>query len=819
VLQFDLRVDDGVPAGTLISNQAVVASYELPNVLTDGDGNPATGPEPTLVVVGPAQQLAITKQVAVVGGGPAIAGATLEYVVRVLNISTLPATDVRIYDDLDLPVAGQLVFVDGSATMNGVPAGITFDDPLLTADYYAVYGDLAPGAEILLRFQAMIYPDLPTGTTVTNTAEVRWNDPQQIATASVSIDVGGVVGVGMLNGSIWHDANFDDDPDLDERLLEGWTVAVYRDDVLIRSTLTDADGAYRIPGLAPTYMRESLYELRFSAPGAGPSTAPLGLAISDFTNSLQRISEIVVSSGSNLQNLSLPIDPNGVVYDSVARTPIGGARLTLQNASSGSPVAATCFDDEAQQDQVTLADGYYKFDLNFSDPSCPSGADYTIAVAVPSAAYVAGYSEIIPPTSGAGTAPFSVPDCLLGGAADAIPATSLFCEIQNSEFAPAVSVRARSAGTEYHVLLTLDASTGPGSRQLFNNHLPIDLDLADSVAISKETPLFTVTRGQLVPYLITVTNDIGFDLTDISIVDRFPPGFKYVAGSARIDGTALEPELIGLELVWSDLGITGAGSHELQLLLAVGSGVSEGEFVNRAQVVHSLTGNAMSGEGSATVRLVPDPDFDCTDVFGKVYDDTNRNGRQDAGEAGLPGIRLVTARGLAATTDEYGRYHITCAIVPNETRGSNFVLKLDDRTLPTGFRASTAPVRIERATRGKALQISFGASIHRVIGLDLADPVFEPDSVAMRPQWIPRISILIDELQKAPATLRLSYLADIEEPGLVQRRLDAVQSEIEERWKGLDCCYDLEVEPEIFWRRGAPPERRAGKVPAREGAR
>jgi hypothetical protein len=28
----------------VISNQAVVRSVELPNLLTDGDGNPATGP-------------------------------------------------------------------------------------------------------------------------------------------------------------------------------------------------------------------------------------------------------------------------------------------------------------------------------------------------------------------------------------------------------------------------------------------------------------------------------------------------------------------------------------------------------------------------------------------------------------------------------------------------------------------------------------------------------------------------------------------------------------------------------------------------------
>ena len=62
----------------------------MPFTLTDGDGNPATGPEPTVVVVGDVQQLSIVKEVAVVGGGAALPGATLEYTVTVSNISTVP---------------------------------------------------------------------------------------------------------------------------------------------------------------------------------------------------------------------------------------------------------------------------------------------------------------------------------------------------------------------------------------------------------------------------------------------------------------------------------------------------------------------------------------------------------------------------------------------------------------------------------------------------------------------------------------------------------------------------------------------------------
>jgi hypothetical protein len=218
----------------------------------------------------------------------------------------------------------------------------------------------------------------------------------------------------------------------------------------------------------------------------------------------------------------------------------------------------------------------------------------------------------------------------------------------------------------------------------------------------------------------------------------------------------------------------------------------------------------MSEEASATVRLVPDPTFDCTDVTGKVFDDFNRNGYQDGDEVGLAGVRLVTARGLAATTDAHGRYHLTCAITPNESRGSNFVLKLDDRTLPSGYRASTRPVQVQRATRGKSLRINFGASIHRVVGLDIADAVFEPDSIEMRNQWRPRIGLLLKELERGPAILRLSYVADVEAESLVQQRLNLIKEQIQTAWQEKNCCYELVIEPEIYWRLGAPPDKPKG---------
>ena len=152
IIEFDVVVDGAANSGDIISNQATLNTAERPPLLTDGDGNPATGPEPTVLVVGAAQQLAITKQVSVVGGGAALAGSELEYVVQVTNIAAVPASSVVITDDVDPLSNGQLALVPGSATMNGLPGGVAEAGSLLTADYGTLYGPLGAGGSVTLRF-------------------------------------------------------------------------------------------------------------------------------------------------------------------------------------------------------------------------------------------------------------------------------------------------------------------------------------------------------------------------------------------------------------------------------------------------------------------------------------------------------------------------------------------------------------------------------------------------------------------------------------------------------------------------------------------
>ncbi len=821
---FDVDVNSGtillppvapIP-GTIIRNQGSVSSNELPDELTDADGNDANGDQPTDVVVGNVQQLAITKQVFVVGGGEALPGGQLEYVIRVTNIGGIAANNVVITDNIDLPIAGQMDYVPGSGLLDGLVAGVGFADPIIMADYSATYGDLPPAAVTELRFRVLLSGTLAIGENILNTADVSWNSPAVTLSDSASIDIGGTPGAINLNGEVWHDADLSNDIGTDETLLRDWRVQLYRGSGLLATTLTDVNGAFGFNGLPPNTAVDP-YQLRYFAPDAIATSASLGQANSAFTDGPQLIDGIFAVSGSNLLALNLPRQPNGVVYDSVLRVPVAGAQLTMVNQTrSNQTLPAGCFVDPNHQNQVTLGEGYYKFDLNFSDPSrCAEGDDYEIQVQPPANGFIGTTSVIIPPFVPVTGAAIDVPNCP-GTGIDQVGGTASLCEISASPLQQPASVAARTPETNYYLKFLLNA-TAPNSDQAFNNHIAVDSEQPAAVAISKVSGLLNVTRSQLVPYTITISNTLPARLTDLNLVDNFPAGFKYVTDSARNYYTnnlgvdvveAAEPTINGRLLTWTDITLEVNETRKIKLLLIVGAGVGEDEYVNTAQIFNSLTSEAFSGVASATVRVIPDPTFDCTDIIGKVFDDKNMNAYQDDGEVGLPGVQVATARGLRVTTDTHGRFHITCAVVPNEVRGSNFIMKLDDRSLPSGYRVTTENPRVQRATRGKMMKFNFGAAIHRVVRLDLADGVFEKASTRLRPQWVSRIELLITELQKDASILRLSYLGENESESDVDERLDAVEDLISDRWQEIDCCYDLTIEKEVFWRKGKPSERK-----------
>src|SRR5690606_24866157 len=114
---------------------------------------------------------------------------------------------------------------------NGATTGVGVTGNTITADYSGTYGTLPPGDSFLLTFRVRIGSQALPGDTITNTANVGWNNgaaPDFNGSDSASVDVGGAPGVANINGRIWFDGNHDQAfGDATDAPLAGWVVRVH----------------------------------------------------------------------------------------------------------------------------------------------------------------------------------------------------------------------------------------------------------------------------------------------------------------------------------------------------------------------------------------------------------------------------------------------------------------------------------------------------------------------------------------------------------------------------------------------------------------
>jgi len=495
-----------------------------------------------------------------------------------------------------------------------------------------------------------------------------------------------------------------------------------------------------------------------------------------------QITNLVLKNTDVLVEQNLPLDPEGVVYDAVTRKPVAGAVVGIAYNGTG------VFDPSVHlvggasfQNQTTGADGRYSFILQNAYPS----GEYVLTIQSVPQAYLPGTSAMIPPcvnTLNVTLLPGGMPALMQGqreapGLSQALhnPQT---CPVSTSGFANTAPFTAQQQSTQYYLKFNI---TRGGSSEILNNHIPLDPVLAGgAILVTKTTPKVNVAKADLVPYTITATNMSGGALANVRVRDMLPPGFRYRKGSATWNKLPVEPEVNGRELTWPNQSFATNEKKTYQLLLTVGAGVGEGEYVNQAWAINSQVNERISNVASATVRVVPDPTFDCSDLIGKVFDDKNANGYQDQGEPGIPNVRVVTARGLLVTTDAEGRFHVACAAIPQADRGSNFVMKLDERTLPSGFRMTTENPRDVRVTRGKMVKLNFGATVHKVLRLEVDARAFAQDGKQLSAQWDSQVEPLITQLAQRPTVLRIAYrLSGGEDRDVAAQRLKALTERIQ----------------------------------------
>ncbi len=320
----------------------------------------------------------------------------------------------------------------------------------------------------------------------------------------------------------------------------------------------------------------------------------------------------------------------------------------------------------------------------------------------------------------------------------------------------------------------------------------VELDVPTDVTATKTASPERVVIGETVSYVLAFTNDAPRSMREVVLVDRMPDGLVYTPGSATLDGTPLEPEVSGRFLRWQADTLPAGGTITVRFAARVLGAAPYGPLTNKTWLL-DRTGQRSSNVAEAVVIREPEHVFECADIIGKVFDDRNMNGYQDpidgaahgrgaeAEEPGIPDVRLATPNGTLIQTDKFGRFHVPCAELPGQT-GANFTLKLDTRSLPSGYRVTTENPRTIRVTPGKMAKLNFGAALGRVVRLDLTAAAFadgRPTAAFAR-----ALEQTAASLGDAPVVVRISTRQDAGGAGAAKARLDAAEALVRKAWKG-----------------------------------
>lgn len=352
--------------------------------------------------------------------------------------------------------------------------------------------------------------------------------------------------------------------------------------------------------------------------------------------------------GTGTASDAVLIDPVGTVFDSQTNEPVSGATVRLIDVSGGgnggfAGGAAHVYDFDgvtrAPSEVVTDADGIYQFPL-----------------VAPSA-----YRLVVTPPGD-----YRFPSTV---AADQLPASRI--------------VRTGSHGQEFDV----NADTGTVLLDI-----PLDSP-ANGLFLQKKASRDTVEIADTLQYTISMRNTSGLELSRLTLTDTLPPGFSFLKNTAKLDGVAIADPSGGkgptLEFPIDRLTAT---DRTLTYRVAIGPGALEGDGVNRAILRSFSPARKVSNTASVGVKVEGGVFDDRAYVLGKIFADCNANSIQDAGEPGVPRVRLYMEDGSYVISDSKGKYSFY-GVSPR-----THVLKVDATSLPTGV--TLAPISHRHAKDG-----------------------------------------------------------------------------------------------------------------------
>ncbi|MBB4010794.1 collagen-binding domain-containing protein [Niveibacterium umoris] len=564
--------------------------------------------------------------------------------------------------------------------------------------------DVGAGQKATLNFTVTLDAAIPSGASgVTNTVASSSGtcNPCTVTTPYSA----------SLSGTVWLDANHNRKLDSNEKPVAGISVVLLDVDGKalpgVAPAVTDARGQYTISDLTPGVT----YQVTFRATGgsmlygvptyddqrAGSQPGDPVLIVPEGTSRIAATADRLVVSltpGRNLINQSLPLDPAGVVYDSVSRLAIGGATVRLSAPAGFDPDKHLVGGAAAMTQTTSLTIGV------------PGSYQFLLLRAAPAGRYCLD-----------ATAPDYRPSAMLpvAGPAFAVPAGSGVVSI-NRDGLTGLPPPQPGQDTTHYACFDITPSSAVN---IINNHLPLDPATMPVLVLSKSGDKSKAVIGDLMKYTVVVRVAEGRNLAQLRVLDTLPAGMRYIdgtvtaqkTGSATLAATRLAEPVdpatgkpthglpMQIDLPAAFLPLSKGDQVTLTYRTRIGVGALQGDGTNRAS---ATSGAIRSNEARFKVEIGGGVFETGACLAGKVFVDCNNNQVQDDEEVGIPGVRLFLEDGTYFVTDVEGKYSY-CGLRP-----ITHVLKVDPLTLPRGSRMVTTSSRNAGDAESLFLDTKFG---------------------------------------------------------------------------------------------------------------
>ncbi len=208
--------------------------------------------------------------------------------------------------------------------------------------------------------------------------------------------------------------------------------------------------------------------------------------------------------------------------------------------------------------------------------------------------------------------------------------------------------------------------------------IPLD-PRAESLFLQKRAMAAAAAPGDFVRFELDLQNaSVSGIATGVTIVDRLPPGMRFVPESVAVDGSSAPDPVVSVPgALEFDIGRLDTGERvTISYVVEILAGKQGRELVNRATAFAG--GGLLSNEALAMIRLTEDLFRSTGTIIGRVLEgDCSQDGFGE--DQGVENIRIYLEDGRYAVSDAGGRFHF------EGLRAGTHVAQLDTFSLPDHF--------------------------------------------------------------------------------------------------------------------------------------